>query len=43
MDFKRIEWIFFLAFLGLNIFFWNLSGRSTRGEQRLFFQPNRID
>ena len=20
MDFKRIEWIFFLAFLGLNIF-----------------------
>ncbi|HDT8025123.1 TPA: hypothetical protein RD635_002432, partial [Enterococcus faecalis] len=30
MDFKRIEWIFFLAFLGLNIF---LFGIYREGQQ----------
>ena len=43
MDFKRIEWIFFLAFLGLNIFLFGIYRKVNKREQRLFFQPNRID
>lgn len=39
MDFKKIEWIFFLAFLGLNIFLLNLY-REARIEQNITYRTN---
>lgn len=40
MDFKRIEWIFFLAFLGLNAFLFNIY-QETRTEQENVSQVNQ--
>lgn len=40
MDFKRIEWIFFIAFLGLNIFLFTLY-REARLEQNVTFRSNQ--
>lgn len=39
MDFKKIEWIFFLAFLGLNFFLLNLY-REARVEQNITYRTN---
>ncbi len=39
MDFKKIEWIFFLAFLGLNLFLLNLY-REARIEQNITYRTN---
>lgn len=35
MDFKRIEWIFFLAFLGLNIFYLEFIGKRQQEESNV--------
>lgn len=35
MDFKRIEWIFFLVFLGLNIFLFGIYQESTQDESNV--------
>lgn len=40
MDFKRIEWIFFLAFLGVNIFLFNIY-REASAEQNLVSRSNQ--
>jgi regulatory protein YycI of two-component signal transduction system YycFG len=40
MDFKRVEWIFFLAFLGLNIFLFSIY-RDARSEQDVVFRSNQ--
>ena len=40
MDFKRIEWIFFLAFLGLNVFLFNIYSEA-RSEQQNVLQSNQ--
>lgn len=40
MDFKRIEWIFFLAFLGLNVFLFNIYSEA-RSEQQNVSQSNQ--
>lgn len=39
MDFKRIEWIFFFAFLGLNLFLFNLY-REAKIEQNITYRTN---
>lgn len=39
MDFKRIEWIFFFAFLGLNLFLFNLY-REAKVEQNITYRMN---
>lgn len=39
MDFKRIEWIFFFAFLGLNLFLFNLY-REAKVEQNITYRTN---
>lgn len=39
MDFKRVEWILFLAFLGLNIFLFSIY-RDARSEQDVVFRSN---
>ena len=39
MDFKRIEWIFFFAFLGLNLFLFNLY-REAQIEQNITYRTN---
>ncbi|KAF1302425.1 two-component system regulatory protein YycI [Enterococcus saccharolyticus] len=40
MDFKRIEWIFFLAFLGVNIFLFSIY-REARSEQDVVYRSNQ--
>ena len=40
MDFKRIEWIFFLAFLGVNIFLFNIY-REASAEQNVLSRSNQ--
>ena len=40
MDFKRIEWIFFLAFLGLNVFLFNVYSEA-RSEHQMVSQSNQ--
>ncbi|WP_207941348.1 hypothetical protein DOK78_001165 [Enterococcus sp. DIV2402] len=40
MDFKRIEWIFFLAFLGVNIFLVSIY-REARSEQNIVSRSNQ--
>jgi len=40
LDFKRIEWIFFLAFLGLNVFLFNIDSEA-RSEQQNVSQSNQ--
>lgn len=35
MDFKRIEWIFFIAFLGLNIFLYGIYKESVNAENNV--------
>ncbi|WP_414842086.1 two-component system regulatory protein YycI [Enterococcus saccharolyticus] len=40
MDFKRIEWIFFLAFLGVNIFLISIY-REARSEQNIVSRSNQ--
>ncbi len=40
MDFKRIEWIFFLAFLGVNIFLFTIY-REAKSEQNVVFRSNQ--
>ena len=44
MDFKRIEWIFFLAFLGLNIFYLEFIGKvnKRRATSLLPAKQNRL-
>lgn len=40
MDFKRIEWIFFLAFLGVNVFLFNIY-REASAEQNIVSRSNQ--
>jgi len=40
LDFKRIEWIFFLAFLGVNIFLFNIY-REASAEQNIQSRSNQ--
>jgi len=40
LDFKRIEWIFFLAFLGLNVFLFNVYSEA-RSEHQMVSQSNQ--
>ena len=39
MDFKRIEWIFFFAFLGLNLFLFSMY-REARSDQNITSRTN---
>ena len=45
MDFKRIEWIFFIAFLGLNIFLYGIYRESVKDEKSVSFpqQTEKIE
>lgn len=37
MDFKRIEWIFFLAFLGLNMFLFGIYQEGLKEENNVSY------
>ncbi|KAF1300760.1 MULTISPECIES: two-component system regulatory protein YycI [Enterococcus] len=43
MDFKKIEWIFFLAFLGLNIFLFSLYHDAQSDENNVSMSNQKID
>lgn len=43
MDFKRIEWIFFLAFLGLNIFLFSIFHDAKNEESNVSNANQKID
>lgn len=45
MDFKRIEWIFFIAFLGLNIFLYGIYREGVKEENSVSFpqQTEKIE
>lgn len=45
MDFKRIEWIFFVAFLGLNLFLFGIYQKGLKEEDRVSYseQTDRIE
>lgn len=43
MDFKKIEWIFFLAFLGLNIFLFSIFHTAKNEESNVTASNQKID